>query len=49
METLVAAMLQDEGVRLPGYRRYELEAKAQAEGIEIALALASELERLAAA
>ena len=35
VETLVAAMQQDEGVRLPGARRYGLAAKAAAEGVEI--------------
>ena len=35
VETLIAAMLQDEGVRLPGSRRYALAGKAASEGIEI--------------
>jgi len=34
--------------RLPGYRRYELEAAAHADGIEISEALAREIDRLAA-
>lgn len=35
IETLVAAMLVDEGVRLPGERRSALERKAREEGIEL--------------
>lgn len=35
VETLIAAMQQDEGVRLPGARRYALAGKADREGIEI--------------
>lgn len=35
VETLVAAMLQDETVRLPGYRRYGLARKAHEAGVEI--------------
>lgn len=39
METLVAAMLGDEGVRLPGSRRDALRAAATREGIEVPEAL----------
>lgn len=35
VETLIDAMLQDEGVRLPGARRYGLAEKAAAGGVEI--------------
>ncbi|MDI6747509.1 MAG: Ldh family oxidoreductase [Rhodocyclaceae bacterium] len=49
METLVAAMLVDPEVRLPGYRRLELERRAQAEGIEVSAALLEELETLGSA
>lgn len=35
VETLIKAMLQDEGVRLPGTRRYGLARRAAAEGVEI--------------
>lgn len=35
VETLIAAMQQDEGVRLPGARRYALAARADKEGIDI--------------
>jgi len=48
IETLIAAMLADDGVRLPGYRRDALTAKAAAEGIDIPQALADQLQRLAA-
>ena len=47
IETLIAAMLADDGVRLPGYRRDALAAKAAAEGVEIPQALADQLEQLA--
>ncbi|HVO87677.1 MAG TPA: Ldh family oxidoreductase [Casimicrobiaceae bacterium] len=48
VETLVAAMLQDEAVRLPGARRDALMAKARSEGLNVAPAVAEELQRLAA-
>jgi (2R)-3-sulfolactate dehydrogenase (NADP+) len=47
IETLVAAMLQDEDVRLPGARRDALMAKARSEGLSIGPALSDELQRLA--
>lgn len=47
METLVAMMLLDPGVRLPGYRRLALAQQAQAEGIEVPAALLGQLESLA--
>ena len=47
VETLIAAMLADEGVRLPGYRRNALAARAANEGVEIPQALADTLHRLA--
>jgi (2R)-3-sulfolactate dehydrogenase (NADP+) len=49
VETLIAAMTQDEGVRLPGARRDALAAKAVREGIEVPDALAGQLRTLAAA
>jgi (2R)-3-sulfolactate dehydrogenase (NADP+) len=49
IETLVAAMLQDDGVRLPGARRLALMQKAEAEGIEVPAALLDQLESLATA
>ena len=39
IEVLVAEMLQDEGVRLPGARREALRRRAEAEGIEVPDAL----------
>ncbi len=49
LEVMVAAMLADEGVRLPGARRHQSVAKARAEGIEIPEALHKELLQLAKA
>ena len=40
VETLLAMMLQDPGVRIPGYRRDGLAETAQRDGIEIGAALA---------
>ena len=47
IETLVAAMLSEEGVRLPGYRRAAIADGAAREGVEIPAALMADLERLA--
>lgn len=47
VEALVEAMLADPGVRLPGARRQALAVRAAAEGIEIADALAAQLQALA--
>lgn len=44
METLIAVMLLDPEVRLPGYRRFELHRLAQAEGIEVAATLLAQLQ-----
>ncbi len=49
IDTLVAAMLEGKGVRLPGQRRDALAARAAADGVEIAPALLAQLEALAAA
>ncbi len=49
IETLVAAMLAEEGVRLPGYRRAAIAVGAKREGVEIPAALIADLERLAGA
>ncbi|HLX30450.1 MAG TPA: Ldh family oxidoreductase [Casimicrobiaceae bacterium] len=46
LETLIAAMLEDEGVRLPGARRAALAGKARARGVEIAEPLADQLRAL---
>jgi (2R)-3-sulfolactate dehydrogenase (NADP+) len=47
IETLIAAMTADDGVRLPGYRRYALAEKAATGGIEIPAVLHEQLVRLA--
>lgn len=48
LEFLVAAMLADPGVRLPGARRGSLAARAADDGIEIPAALAATLRSLSA-
>ena len=48
IETLLAAMLADEGVRLPGDRRHQLAGDARANGIVIPDALMKQLRELAA-
>jgi (2R)-3-sulfolactate dehydrogenase (NADP+) len=47
VETLLSAMLADEGVRVPGYRRDALTATAQAQGVEIPEALLAQIRTLA--
>jgi len=47
IETLIAAMLADDGVRLPGARRAALSARAAMDGIEVPDALAAQLKGLA--
>ena len=47
VEALIAEMLKDDGVRLPGYRRDALAARAAVAGVEIPQALADELRRRA--
>lgn len=47
IETLVAAMLIDPDVRLPGQRRDALAQKAKADGIDVPDALLNQLEELA--
>jgi (2R)-3-sulfolactate dehydrogenase (NADP+) len=49
VEALVAEMLDDPGVRLPGHRRDALAAAAARDGIDIAQGLADDLTRLATA
>jgi len=49
VETLVGAMLADEGVRLPGERRRALRERAEREGVEVPQGLADQLAALAAA
>ena len=47
VETLISAMLADEGVRLPGDRRHEAAADARDYGIEVPAALLKQLRELA--
>ena len=49
VDTLIAAMLEDPGVRLPGARREALALESARNGIAIPDALAADLARLAAA
>ena len=49
IETLLAAMLQDDGVRLPGARRHQLATTAQERGLDIPEATLAPLEALAQA
>jgi (2R)-3-sulfolactate dehydrogenase (NADP+) len=49
VETLIAEMTQDEGVRLPGDRRAALAARAAETGVALPQALADQLHRLAGA
>jgi (2R)-3-sulfolactate dehydrogenase (NADP+) len=47
LEVMIAIMLADDGVRLPGARRQRAAATARAEGIEISDSLHRELKTLA--
>jgi (2R)-3-sulfolactate dehydrogenase (NADP+) len=47
IETLIAAMLAEDGVRLPGYRRSAIADAAQRDGVEIPDALIADLQRFA--
>ena len=49
IETLIAAMLADDGVRIPGYRRTALASAAHAAGVVIPDALIATLRSLATA
>jgi len=49
VETLVAAMVADDEVRLPGARRYALAEKAEREGLNVADATLAQLRQLAGA
>lgn len=46
VETVVAAMLADEGVRLPGAKRFASEKKLRAEGIDVPDELLAKIEKL---
>jgi (2R)-3-sulfolactate dehydrogenase (NADP+) len=47
VEVLVAEMLKDDGVRLPGVRREALRRRAEAEGLSIADAVLASLNAIA--
>jgi hypothetical protein len=47
IETLLSAMLQDENVRLPGYRRHDLAHRAEQEGLEVSEVTMQKLEKIA--
>ena len=47
IETMLAAMLEDDGVRLPGERRHKLVADSRANGMEIPAAMLKQLRELA--
>ena len=47
LETLLAAMLADEGVRVPGERRDELARRAAREGVEVPDGVLSQIRELA--
>ena len=49
VETLIAAMLADAGVRIPGARREELAVRARADGVDIPDTLIGQLRLLARA
>jgi (2R)-3-sulfolactate dehydrogenase (NADP+) len=48
IETLIAAMTADEGVRLPGSRRHATLARARAEGVTLSDSLLAQIRQLAA-
>jgi (2R)-3-sulfolactate dehydrogenase (NADP+) len=48
VETLIATMLLDSEVRLPGYRRFELQRQAEAAGIDVAELLLEQMLALGA-
>ncbi|MDE2121564.1 MAG: Ldh family oxidoreductase [Betaproteobacteria bacterium] len=49
IETLLAAMCADDGVRLPGRRRFDLAERARADGVTVPPALEQQLRELAGA
>jgi (2R)-3-sulfolactate dehydrogenase (NADP+) len=49
VETVITTMLQDEGVRLPGARRFASERRLRSEGIEVGDELLAKIEALALA
>jgi (2R)-3-sulfolactate dehydrogenase (NADP+) len=49
IEALIHAMLVDEGVRLPGYRRWDLAERSHQQGIDVADAVLAPIQALACA
>ncbi len=47
VETLITAMLDDDGVRLPGARRYDLQRKAETAGVNLPDALLAQMHAFA--
>jgi len=47
LETMLAKMLEDEGVRLPGARRHAERERVRVQGVDVPDALLSELQALA--
>jgi LDH2 family malate/lactate/ureidoglycolate dehydrogenase len=45
IEALLSAMLQDENVRLPGYRRHDLAHRAEQEDLEVSEVTMQKLEK----
>jgi len=47
VETLIAAMLEDDGVRLPGARRYDMQRKSETTGVSMPEALLAQIAQIA--
>jgi (2R)-3-sulfolactate dehydrogenase (NADP+) len=47
IEALLSVMLQDENVRLPGYRRHDLAHRAEQQGLEVSELTMQKLGKLA--
>jgi (2R)-3-sulfolactate dehydrogenase (NADP+) len=48
IETMLSALADEPGVRLPGGRRHEFKCRAQQQGVEVAIELIDKLEAFAA-
>lgn len=48
IETMLSALVNEPGVRLPGARRHQCRLKAEAQGVEVAMQLIDKLEAFAA-
>jgi (2R)-3-sulfolactate dehydrogenase (NADP+) len=47
IETLLLVMLQDENVRLPGYRRHDVAHRAEQQGLEVSEVAMQKVRRFA--